>query len=166
LGVDGRPILAVPEVVMTDVPAELAELRARVSAVESRLDTEASLRAMVDMDLSGISTRLGAQHRLLLALAQTQSDHGRMLREHSGVLAEHSGVLAEHSRVLAEHSSVLADHTQRLARIEDRTQRIEDRTQRIEDRTQAIEDRTERVEAGVQAILGLLGGKGHDGAPA
>jgi len=137
---------------MTDVPAELAELRARVSAVESRLDTEASLRAMVDMDLSGISTRLGAQHRLLLALAETQSDHSRMLREHSGVLAEHS-------RVLAEHSSVLADHTQRLAR-------IEDRTQRIEDRTQAIEDRTERVEAGVQAILGLLGGKGPDGAPA
>ena len=152
LGVDGRPILAVPEVVMTDVPAELAELRARVSAVESRLDAEASLRAMVDADVSGISTRLGAQHRLLLALAQTQSDHSRMLREHSGVLAEHS-------RVLAEHSSVLADHTQRLARIEDRTQRIEDRTQRIE-------DRTESVEAGVQAILSLLRGKGHDGAPA
>jgi len=137
---------------MTDVPAELAELRARVSAVESRLDAEASLRAMVDADVSGISTRLGAQHRLLLALAQTQSDHSRMLREHSGVLAEHS-------RVLAEHSSVLADHTQRLARIEDRTQRIEDRTQRIE-------DRTESVEAGVQAILSLLRGKGHDGAPA
>ncbi|HUC25468.1 MAG TPA: hypothetical protein VMA73_22410 [Streptosporangiaceae bacterium] len=130
---------------MTDVPGELAELRARVSAVESRLDAEASLRAMVDMDLSAMSTRLGAQHRLLLALAQTQSDHSRMLREHSGVLAE--------------HSSVLADHTQRLARIEDRTQRIEDRTQRIE-------DRTERVEAGVQAILSLLGGKGHDDAPA
>jgi len=123
---------------MTDVPGELAELRARVSAVESRLDAEASLRAMVDMDLSAMSTRLGAQHRLLLALAQTQSDHSRMLREHSGVLAE--------------HSSVLADHTQRLARIEDRTQRIE--------------DRTERVEAGVQAILSLLGGKGHDDAPA
>ena len=137
---------------MTDVPGELAELRARVSAVESRLDAEASLRAMVDMDLSAMSTRLGAQHRLLLALAQTQSDHSRMLREHSGVLAEHSSVLAE-------HSSVLADHTQRLARIEDRTQRIEDRTQRIE-------DRTERVEAGVQAILSLLGGKGHDDAPA
>jgi chromosome segregation ATPase len=117
---------------MTDVPGELAELRARVSAVESRLDTEASLRAMVDMDLSTISTRLGAQHRLLLALGQTQSDHTRMLREHSGVLAEHSSVLAE-------HSSMLADHTQRLAR---------------------IEDRTERVEAGVQAILSLLGSKG------
>jgi chromosome segregation ATPase len=130
---------------MTDVPAELAELRARVSAVESRLDAEASLRAMVDMDLSGISTRLGAQHRLLLALTETQSDHSRMLRENSGVLAQHSRVLAEHSGVLEEHSRVLADHTQRLAR---------------------IEDRTERVEAGVQAILSLLGGKGHDDAPA
>jgi chromosome segregation ATPase len=136
---------------MTDVPGELAELRARVSAVESRLDAEASLRAMVDMDLSAMSTRLGAQHRLLLALAQTQSDHTRMLREQSGVLAEHSRVLADHSSVLsdhssvlAEHSSVLADHTQRLAR---------------------IEDRTERVEAGVQAILSLLDDKGHD-APA
>jgi chromosome segregation ATPase len=95
---------------MTDVPAELAELRARISAVESRLDAEASLRAMVDMDLSAISTRLGAQDRLLLSLAQTQSDH-----------------------------------TQRLAR---------------------IEDRAERVEAGVQAILSLLGGKAHDDAPA
>jgi chromosome segregation ATPase len=137
---------------MTDVPAELAKLRARVSAVESRLDAEASLRAMVDMDLSGISTRLGAQHRLLLALAETQSDHSRMLRENSGVLAQHSRVLAEHSGVLEEHSRVLADHTQRLARIEDRTERIE--------------DRTERVEAGVQAILSLLGGKGHDDLPA
>ena len=123
---------------MTDMPAELAELRARVSAVESRLDAEASLRAMADMDLSGISTRLGAQDRPLLALAQTQSDQGRMLREQSGVLTEHSRVLAEHTR--------------RLTRIEDGTQRIE--------------DRTERVEAGVQAILSLLGGKGHDGAPA
>jgi chromosome segregation ATPase len=151
---------------MTDVPAELAELRARVSAVESRFDAEASLRAMVDMDLSGISTRLGAQHRLLLALAETQSDHSRMLREHSGVLADHSSVLAEHSRLLEEHSWVLADHTQRLARIEDLTQRIEGRTQAIEGRTHAIEDRTERVEAGVQAILSLLGGKGHDDAPA
>ncbi len=138
---------------MTDVPAELAELRARVSGLESRQDAEASLRAMVDLDLSTVSTRLGAQHRLLLALSQTQSDHTRMLREHSGLLAEHSKVLAEHSEVLAEHSSVLADHTQRLARIEDRTQRIE--------------DRTERVEAGVQAILSLLGGgEGHDRAPA
>jgi chromosome segregation ATPase len=134
-----------PEVVMTDVPAELSELRARVSAVESRLEAEASLRAMVDMDQSGISTRLNAQHRMLVALAQTQSDHSRMLREHSSVLAA--------------HSSVLADHTQRLTRIEDRTQAIEDRTQRIEDRTQ-------RVEAGVQAILSLLGGKGQDDAPA
>jgi chromosome segregation ATPase len=158
---------------MTDVPGELAELRARVSAVESRLDAEASLRSMVDMDLSAVSTRLGAQHRLLLALSQTQSDHTRMLREHSGVLAEHSRILADHSRVLDEHSSVLADHTHRLTRIEDRTQRIEDRTERIEDRTERIEDRTERiedrterVEAGVQAILSLLGGEGHDGAPA
>ncbi len=151
---------------MTDMPAELAELRARVSAVESRLDAEASLRAMVDMDLSVMSTRLGAQHRLLLALAETQSDHTRMLREHSGVLAEQSRVLAEHSSVLAEHSSVLADHSSVLAEhssvLADHTQRLA----RIEDRTQRIEDRTGRVEAGVQAILSLLGGKSHDDGPA
>lgn len=145
-GISDRSILPVPEVVMTDVPAELAELRARVSAIESRQDAEASLRAMVDLDLSTVSVRLGAQHRLLLALSQTQSDHTRILREHSGLLAE--------------HSKVLADHTQRLARIEDRTERIEDRTQRIE-------DRTEQVEAGVQAILRLLGGgESRDRAPA
>jgi chromosome segregation ATPase len=134
---------------MSDVPAELAALRGRVSAIESRLDAEASLRAMVDLDLSAVTARLGAQHRLLLALSDTQSDHTRMLREqsavldaHSRLLSEHSQVLGEHSQVLGEHSQVLADHTERLGRIEDRTQRIE--------------DRVERVETGVQAILGLL----------
>jgi chromosome segregation ATPase len=127
---------------MSDVPAELAALRGRVSAIESRLDAEASLRAMVDLDLSAVTARLGAQHRLLLALSDTQSDHTRMLREQSAVLDAHSRLLSEHSQVLGEHSQVLADHTERLGRIEDRTQRIE--------------DRVERVETGVQAILGLL----------
>jgi chromosome segregation ATPase len=142
---------------MTDVPAEIAALRARVSAIETRLDAEASLRAVVDLDLSTATSRLAAQHRLLLALSATQSDHTRMLREQSAVLDTHS-------RLLSEHSQVLADHTERLGRIEDRTQRIEDRTQRIEDRTLRIEDRVERVESGVQAILELLGGESRGGS--
>jgi hypothetical protein len=128
---------------MTDVPAEIAALRLRVSAIETRLDAEAGLRAMVDLDLSTVTTRLGAQHRLLLALSGTQSDHTRILREQLAVLDAHSGLLSEHSQVLA-------DHTERLGRIEDRTQRIE--------------DRVERVESGVQAILELLGGASRGGS--
>ena len=67
---------------MTDVPAELASLRARVTAVEARLESEAGLRAMVDMDQAAITTRLDAQQKLLRALARTQSDHTAQLREH------------------------------------------------------------------------------------
>lgn len=96
---------------MTDVPAELAALQARVSAVESRLDQEASLRAMVDTDLSTVSIRLNAQHRMLIALAETQRDHTRMLREHSDLLRE--------------HSELLRDHGQRLGRLEAGLGRVE-----------------------------------------
>jgi hypothetical protein len=66
---------------MTEVPAELARLRARVTAVEARLENEAGLRAMVDMDQAAISTRLDAQQKLLRAIARTQSDHTAQLRE-------------------------------------------------------------------------------------
>lgn len=73
---------------MTDVPAELARLRARVAAVEARLENEAGLRAMVDMDQAAITTRLDAQQTLLRALARTQSDHTAQLREQGTQLRE------------------------------------------------------------------------------
>jgi hypothetical protein len=74
---------------MTDVPAELASLRTRVTAVEARLENEAVLRAMVDMDQAAITSRLDAQQKLLRALAGTQSDHTAQLREHGEQLRQH-----------------------------------------------------------------------------
>jgi chromosome segregation ATPase len=114
---------------MTDVPAELARLRARITAVEARLENEAGLRAMVDMDQAAITTRLDAQQTLLRALARTQSDHTAQLREQGAQLREQGAQLREQGAQLREHGVRL-------------------------DRVQAG---IGRVEVGVQAILGLLG---------
>jgi len=89
---------------MPGVPAELASLRARVSAVEARLENEAGLGAMVDMDQAAITTRLDAQQTLLHALARTQRDHTAHLRAHG----------------------------ERLDRIDNRLDRIDNRLNRID----------------------------------
>jgi chromosome segregation ATPase len=115
---------------MTEVPAELARLRARVTAVEARLENEAGLRAMVDMDQSAITTRLDAQQKLLRALARTQSDHTAQLREHGMQLREQG----------------------------ERLERVSYRLNQVDDRLERVEAGIGRVEVGVHAILGLLGG--------
>jgi hypothetical protein len=124
---------------MTDVPAELARLRARVSAVEARLENEAGLRAMVDMDQAAISTRLDAQQKLLRALARTQSDHTAQLRE-QGELIRGQGELIRGQGQLIRGQG--------------------DRLDRVDTRLNAVEAGIGRVETGVHAILGLLGGAG------
>lgn len=117
---------------MTDVPAELARLRARVSAVEARLENEAGLRAMVDMGQAAISTRLDAQQKLLRALARTQSDHTAQLREQGELIREQGQLIRGQG----------------------------DRLDRVDTRLNAVEAGIGRVETGVHAILGLLGGAG------
>ena len=61
------------------MPDELDEIRRRLDVLESRMDSEASLRAMMDLDQATLTARLDAQDNLLRALAITQSDHTRRL---------------------------------------------------------------------------------------
>jgi hypothetical protein len=67
------------------VPDELDDIRARLTALEVRLEAEAGLRAMMDLDQATLTTRLDAQDNLLRALAITQSDHtSRLTRLEDG----------------------------------------------------------------------------------
>jgi len=57
------------------VPDELDEIRQRLDMLESRLNSESGLRAMMDLDQATLTMRLDAQDNLLRALSITQSDH-------------------------------------------------------------------------------------------
>ena len=61
------------------MPDELDDIRRRLDALESRMDSEAGLRAMMDLDQASLTARFDAQDNLLRALAVTQSDHTRRL---------------------------------------------------------------------------------------
>jgi hypothetical protein len=58
------------------VPDELDEIGQRLVALESQVNSEAGLRAMMDRDQAWLTTRLDAQDNLLRALSITQSEHG------------------------------------------------------------------------------------------
>jgi septal ring factor EnvC (AmiA/AmiB activator) len=62
------------------VPDELDEIRQRLDSLESRLNSEAGLRAMMDLDQATLTARLDVQDTLLRALAQTQSEHTSRFR--------------------------------------------------------------------------------------
>lgn len=61
------------------VPDELDDIRRRLDALETRMDSEAGLRAMVDLDQAALTARFDAQDHLLRALAITQSEHTKRL---------------------------------------------------------------------------------------
>ena len=80
------------------MPDEPDELRRRLDTVESRLDSESGLRAMMDHDLAKLAVRLDAQGRLLRALSATQSDHTQRLtriEDRLGGLEEQFGAIVE-----------------------------------------------------------------------
>jgi hypothetical protein len=64
-----------------DTARRLDLVEQRLDAMESRINTEASLRAMMDIDQASLTARLDAQDHLLRALAVTQSEHGTQLRK-------------------------------------------------------------------------------------
>jgi hypothetical protein len=61
------------------MPDELDDIRRRLDALETRMDSEAGLRAMMDLDQAALTARFDAQDHLLRALAITQSEHTRRL---------------------------------------------------------------------------------------
>jgi hypothetical protein len=98
------------------MPDELAEMRdrqdqfagrqdrfdARLTTLEERVKTEATLRAAMDRDVSDIKIEQRAQRGLLQAIAITQSDHTMMLAAHTQTLSEHTRILSEHTQALGE----------------------------------------------------------------
>jgi septal ring factor EnvC (AmiA/AmiB activator) len=99
------------------VPDELDEIRQRLDTLESRLNSESGLRAMMDLDQATLTVRLDAQDNLLRALSITQSDHtSRLTRLEEG-----------HRRLEDGHR-----------RLEDGQHRLEDTVARVETGIQAI----------------------------
>jgi hypothetical protein len=61
------------------MPDELDDIRRRLDALETRMDSEAGLRAMMDLDQAALTARFDAQDHLLRALAITESEHTKRL---------------------------------------------------------------------------------------
>ena len=85
-----------------DTRRRLDLVEQRLDAVESRINSEAGLRAMMDLDQAALTTRLDAQDHLLRALAVTQSEHGTPLRK-----------LANEQTRLADEQTRLTEEQQR-----------------------------------------------------
>jgi chromosome segregation ATPase len=131
------------------LPNELDEIRRRLDVLESRMDSEAGLRAMMDLDQASLTVRLDAQDNLLRALAVTQSEHTRRLTR-----------LEDGHRRLEEGQQRLEEGQQRLEegqqRLEGAQQRLEGAQQRLEGAQQRLEGTVAQVEAGIQTIIGML----------
>ena len=110
------------------MPDELDEIRRRLDVLESRMDSEAGLRAMMDLDQATLTARFDAQDNLLRALAVTQSDHTRRLTR-------------------------LEDGQRRL---EGTVERLEGTVGRVEGTVERLEGTVGRVEVGLQTIITLL----------
>jgi len=110
------------------VSEELDEIRRRLDVLESRMDSEASLRGMMDLDQASLVTRFDAQDKLLRALAVTQGDHTRRLAR-------------------------LED---RFDRLEDKVDRLEGKVGGLEGGQRDLQGAVARVEVGLQTIITLL----------
>jgi chromosome segregation ATPase len=86
------------------------EIYQRLDALESKVGSESSLRAMMDQDQATLTTRLDVQDNLLRALSVTQSEHtARLTGLEDGV--RHLAMGQEH---LAEGLTHLNERQTRL----------------------------------------------------
>jgi len=145
------------------VPDEPGDTRRRLDVVEQRLDavetkinSEAGLRAMMDLDQATLTARLDAQDYLLRALSVTQSEHGAQLRkltDHQVRLADNQAAMADEQTRLADHQAAMADEQTRQATNQ---AAIADEQTRMAGEQQRTTSALGRVEAGVRTIIGLL----------
>lgn len=94
-----------------DTSRRLDLVEQRLDAVETRINSEAGLRAMMDLDQATLTARLDAQDHLLRALAVTQSEHGTQLRK---LASEQARLTEEQVRLTEEQVRT----TGTLARVE------------------------------------------------
>jgi chromosome segregation ATPase len=144
------------------MPDELDEIRRRLETLESRMNHESDLRAMMDLDQASLSARFDAQDRLLRALSHTQSDHtARLTRLEDGLIRIEGGLIRLDGRVTNVEGKVTRVEG-RLTRVEGRLTRVEGVLTRVEDGLTHVEAGVARAESGVQAILALLQGNNGD----
>jgi hypothetical protein len=68
------------------MPDELNDIRRRLDALETRMDSEAGLQAMMDLGQASLTARFDAEDHLLRALAITQSEHTSRLTRLEGAV--------------------------------------------------------------------------------
>jgi archaellum component FlaC len=117
---------------MTDDFEDFAQWRGglddRLGRLETKVETEAHLRATMDRDMGNLHAEFRAQRSMLQALHDTQQDHTARL-----------------TRV-----------EDRLGNVEDRLGNVEDRLGNVEDRLDSVEGTLQLVRVGVEAIHGKL----------
>ncbi len=110
-------------------------IEARVTTLEVTVGTQARVRAAMDEDLSDVRLRISGQHRLLVALAETQSDHTARL-----------------TRLEAGQTALLAGQ----ARLEATTAKLEAGQAKLEAGQARLEAGLAETSAAVKRIIGLL----------
>jgi len=83
-----------------DLNRRFTSLEQRFTSLESQVHMEAGLRAAVDTDLSALSLRVKALQQGMQAIADTQSEHTRILGEHTERLTRIETAMGEHGRIL------------------------------------------------------------------
>jgi chromosome segregation ATPase len=102
------------------MPDEILEIRGhlarhdqRFDELESRVEHEAGLRAMMDHDLATLNKKLDANTKLIQALRDTQKDHTRMLTrmetDVSGLKTDVSGLRIDVSGLKSDVSGLKTD---------------------------------------------------------
>jgi exonuclease VII small subunit len=124
------------------MPDELDEIRQRLDALESRMDSEAGLRAMMDLDQASLTARFDAQDHLLRALAVTQSEHTRRLSRLEDGLQRLEG--GQRNLEAGQRN------------LEAGQRNLEGGQRKLEGGQRKLEDAVGRVEVGLQTILTLL----------
>jgi hypothetical protein len=64
---------------LEDFPRWRDSLESRVGTLETKVGTEAHLRAAMDKDMGTLSAKFGVQEKLIQAISLTQSDHTKRL---------------------------------------------------------------------------------------
>jgi chromosome segregation ATPase len=128
------------------------EMMQRLETLQSQLNSEAGLRAMMDLDQATLTTRLDAQDNLLRALSVTQSDHTRSLTRMEDRLTDLSGACGH----LAQGQIHLLESQTRLetnqTRLETKVAGIETRMAGIETKVAGIDTRMAGIDTKVAGI--------------
>jgi hypothetical protein len=102
---------------LEDFPRWRDGIESRVGTLETKVGTEAHLRAAMDKDMGTLSAKFGVQEKLIQAIALTQSDHTALLRD---------------------HTALLRDHTERLTRLEVGQEQLQTKLDRVHVGVEAI----------------------------